>query len=84
MSWFQDNDPHLIFSVGKYAEILAHGLTRIEATSRGVGLIVEPTKRRFLRPRDVSLASLPSRLRLIGERDGLEHHGVGLGRCQFR
>jgi len=64
-------------------ETLAQGLTQIEAIAGGVGLLVEPTKCRFLRPSEVSLASLPPRLRLIGEREGLDHHGVGLGSPNF-
>lgn len=58
-------------------ETLARGLTQIEALVRGVGLKVEPEKCRFLATREVSMTSLPSHLRLTGQREGLEHHGVG-------
>jgi len=64
-------------------ETLARGLTQIEAIASGVGLTVETEKCRFLAPRDVSLASLPPTLRLIGEHEGFDHHGVGLGSDNF-
>jgi len=43
------------------SETLAPGLTQIEAFARGVGLIIEPAKRRFLPPSDVLTASLSRR-----------------------
>jgi len=64
-------------------ENLARGLTQIEAIALGVGLTVERGKCRFLAPRDVPVASLPPTLRLLGEREGFEHHGVGLGSDTF-
>lgn len=58
-------------------------LTQIELIASGVGLIVESTQCRLHTLNQVCIASFPPCLRLNREREGLEHHGVGLGSANF-